>query len=130
MIIEQALRTCLRSRRRFSSTEAAIKAIRMIATLKPMDWPTVSRNTGFSEHVLPGLVNQCGCSVKVIEWIRGRDWEINVQNLNRVITKYSMEGNDDRKANQDEWQLYWGAWFLESRIPLPPKHNKRHFSKQ
>lgn len=125
MKIEYAVKLCISSRRRFSTTAEAIEAVRMIAALKPTQWATVGEKSGYGEHVLPGLVTQCGCSGETIDWMNYQVWEINAANLNRVLNKFSKEGNDKGMAYQEEWRLYWGAWFLESRIPLEPIKARR-----
>jgi hypothetical protein len=118
MKIETAIQTCIRSMKRFSSTDEVIEAMHVIVQLRASQWPQVSVATGVSENTLPGLVSQCECSIEVIEWLGHERRAINQATLNEVMNENFAKGQDTRFAHTKAWRLYWGAWFLDSCIPL------------
>ncbi|MDX1565701.1 MAG: hypothetical protein R3236_09860 [Phycisphaeraceae bacterium] len=115
--IAKAITLCLNSTRRFDSLPAAHEALNHIATLPVDQWQPLCSDLQIPEQVLSGLVTQCGCALETLEWMKTEGMEQNIDSAHQVVQRFESSGEDARCFHTDPWRLYWGAWFLESKLP-------------
>ncbi len=113
----KSIRTCLHSTRRFETIRATREALHAIATLPVNDWQKLSSDIRVPEQALCGLITQCSCAIDALKWLESEDIRPKIQAVQEMIKNNERDGQDSSKAHTEPWRLYWGAWFLESKLP-------------
>jgi hypothetical protein len=117
MKIEQAIRACLHSTKRFKTVRETREACQSIASLPVAEWANVCKQHRIADQVLAGLVTQCGFAVRAMEWVETSGQKPKLDAIQDVLRTLEEAGKDPNASGTDPWRVYWGAWFLETKLP-------------
>ena len=117
MKIDQAIRACLHSTRRFNTIRETREACRSIATLPVADWADLCKKMRVTDQVLAGLVTQCGFAIQTLNWIEKSGQKARLDVISELLATLEPTSKDPEASGTDPWRVYWGAWFLETKLP-------------